>query len=71
MEKRKRGDLNEHFFIAGFTRLNLPWTSSDEEIEFILSALKDVSENAWRLLPQYQLNNETGEWKHRSNLEYR
>ncbi len=38
----------------GFCRLNLPWHSSDAEVEFILDSLVLVSEHGWRLLPQYR-----------------
>ena len=55
----------------GFTRLNLPWFASDEEVDFVLEALALTCESAWRLMPQYRFNNETGEWKHFDNLEYR
>lgn len=30
-----------------------------------------IAKDGWKLLPQYRLNNETGEWKHHSNLEYK
>ena len=55
----------------GFTRLNLPWFASDEEIDFVLEAVALTCEFAWKLMPQYRFNNETGEWKHFDNLEYR
>lgn len=55
----------------GFVRLNLPYSASDEEVEFILSAVREVCVNGWRLLPQYNFNPETGEWKHHTNLVYR
>eukprot|EP00094_Tigriopus_californicus_P006977 TCALIF_06718-PA protein Name:"Similar to ttcA tRNA 2-thiocytidine biosynthesis protein TtcA (Nitrosococcus oceani (strain ATCC 19707 / NCIMB 11848))" AED:0.00 eAED:0.00 QI:0/0/0/0.5/1/1/2/0/980 len=48
----------------GFTRLNLPWTSSEEEIDFILNALAFVSDHGWKLLPLYCMNYESGDWKH-------
>ena len=55
----------------GFARLNLPWFASDEEVDFVLEALALTCESAWKLMPQYRFNNETGEWKHFDNLEYR
>lgn len=48
----------------GFTRLNLPWTSSEEEIDFILDALAFIAEHGWKLLPLYCMNFESGDWKH-------
>lgn len=51
----------------GYTRLSLPYFMSDQEIAFILEALKMVATEAWKLLPQYECNDETGEWRHHSN----
>ena len=55
----------------GFARLNLPWFASEEEIGFVLDALEMIADQGWKLLPQYRMNNETGDWKHFSNLEYK
>ena len=55
----------------GATRLNLSWFSSEAELELVLGALELVAGQGWRLLPVYRFNNETGEWKHFDNLEYR
>lgn len=41
------------------------------QIDFILSAVREVCTNGWRLLPQYTFNPETGEWKHHTNLVFR
>ncbi len=98
LHRKIKTALLRTYCFAGFSRLSLPWYSSDEEIDFILSALEMVAEHGWKLLPQYRyrnrvmdylpffdnfshmkysylfiqrLNNETGEWKHHSNLEYR
>ena len=38
----------------GVIRLNLPWWSSEEEIQFILSALEIVVNEGWKLLPVYR-----------------
>lgn len=51
----------------GYTRISLPYFMSDHEIGFILEALKMVSTEAWKLLPQYECDNKTGEWRHHSN----
>ena len=40
---------------------------SDSEIAFVLEALKMVATEGWKLLPQYIINPETGEWRHNSN----
>ncbi|KAK7082567.1 hypothetical protein SK128_017261 [Halocaridina rubra] len=55
----------------GFVRLNLPYSASDKQIEFILDALQEVCTRGWSLLPQYNFNPETGEWKHYTNLVFK
>ena len=50
----------------GFARLSLPWFAPEEEIVYILDALEMVSKDGWKLLPQYEYNNETGDWQHHS-----
>lgn len=51
----------------GFARISLPFFMSDSEVAFVLEALKMVATEAWKLLPQYILNPETGEWRHHTN----
>ena len=55
----------------GFTRLNLSWYSSDDEVNFILDALIFIAEHGWKIMPQYKFNNETGEWRHHTNQVFR
>ncbi|CAB4061624.1 unnamed protein product [Lepeophtheirus salmonis] len=55
----------------GFTRLNFPWFFDDSTVEGILDALEFVVEHGWKFLVQYILNNETGEWKHHTNLVFK
>jgi hypothetical protein len=51
----------------GFARISLPFFMSDSEVAYVLEALKMVATEAWKLLPQYILNPETGEWRHHTN----
>ncbi|XP_055716348.1 uncharacterized protein LOC129810101 isoform X3 [Phlebotomus papatasi] len=51
----------------GYTRISLTYFLSEQEIGFILEALKMVATEAWKLLPQYECDPETGEWRHHSN----
>jgi hypothetical protein len=51
----------------GFARISLPFFMSDSEVAFVLESLKMVATEAWKLLPQYILNPETGEWRHHTN----
>jgi selenocysteine lyase/cysteine desulfurase/tRNA(Ile)-lysidine synthase TilS/MesJ len=55
----------------GFARLNLPWFASDEEVDFVLEAVRLVARDGWKFLPLYRFNNETGDWKHHANLEFK
>ncbi|XP_070494221.1 uncharacterized protein [Chironomus tepperi] len=51
----------------GFIRITLPFFMNDNEIAYILEALKMVATEAWKLLPQYEVDFKTGEWRHLSN----
>jgi len=55
----------------GFIRISLPFFMSDNEVSYVLEALKMVATEGWKLLPQYTLNPETGEWKHHTNNVFR
>lgn len=37
---------------------------SDAELAFILEALKMVATEGWKILPQYVVNPQTGQWRH-------
>ena len=39
------------FTRPGFVRLNLPYFMTGEELEFVIEAVKMLSEHAWKLLP--------------------
>ena len=53
----------------GATRLNLPWFSTEDEIDYIMSALDLVTADGWKLLPLYTFNASTGEWRHVNSKE--
>jgi len=55
----------------GFARISLPYFMPDEEVAFVLEAVKMVALEGWKLLSQYILSPETGEWRHRSNLVFK
>lgn len=50
----------------GFTRLSFMYHMSEEEVDFILQALKFIANVGFKFLPFYRVNPETGEWKHKS-----
>lgn len=59
--------MNVENLRPGFTRISFPFFMSDSEVGYILEALKMVATEAWKLLPQYQVDKRTGEWRHHSN----
>ncbi|KAL0879353.1 hypothetical protein ABMA27_003123 [Loxostege sticticalis] len=54
---------NEHMR-PGFCRVSLPFFMSDSELAFVLEALKMVATEGWKILPQYVVNSQTGQWRH-------
>ncbi|XP_041970127.1 uncharacterized protein LOC121726703 [Aricia agestis] len=57
---------NEHLR-PGFCRISLPFFMSECELAFVLEALKMVATEGWKILPQYVVNSETGQWRHHSS----
>ncbi|XP_076446986.1 uncharacterized protein LOC143284202 [Babylonia areolata] len=55
----------------GFTRLNLPYFMGEDQVDFVLQAVALMAEHAWKLLPQYMFNPETGEWRHREQQVFK
>ncbi|XP_011055884.1 PREDICTED: uncharacterized protein LOC105146932 [Acromyrmex echinatior] len=55
----------------GFARLSFPYFMNETEIAFVLEALKMVATEGWKLLPQYVLNPDTGEWRHHTNSVFK
>ncbi|XP_049284568.1 uncharacterized protein LOC125764405 isoform X2 [Anopheles funestus] len=51
----------------GYTRITFPFFMPESEVAFILEALKMVATEAWKLLPQYEVGERSGEWRHHSN----
>ncbi|KFB46700.1 AGAP003084-PA-like protein [Anopheles sinensis] len=51
----------------GYTRITFPFFMPEAEVAFILEALKMVATEAWKLLPQYEMDERSGEWRHHSN----
>jgi selenocysteine lyase/cysteine desulfurase len=49
----------------GWTRVGFNYFLPDDEAEFILRAVDWVAEHGWKLLPYYDFDSLTGEWRHR------
>ena len=48
----------------GWVRLNLHYAFSEEEFDYLVEAVKFVSEHAYKFIPLYELDIKTGDWKH-------
>ncbi|XP_058791070.1 uncharacterized protein LOC131664190 [Phymastichus coffea] len=66
-----RDETNAETLRPGFARLTFPYFMSEMEVAFVLEALKMVATEGWKLLPQYMLNPETGEWRHHTNSVFK
>ncbi|MCF7858689.1 MAG: aminotransferase class V-fold PLP-dependent enzyme [Candidatus Cloacimonetes bacterium] len=51
----------------GWVRLNLHYALSEEELDYIISAIKFAVKYAQRFIPQYIFDIKTGDWKHISD----
>eukprot|EP01095_Lingulamoeba_sp_RSL-Kostka_P017249 TRINITY_DN8856_c2_g1_i1.p1 TRINITY_DN8856_c2_g1~~TRINITY_DN8856_c2_g1_i1.p1 ORF type:complete len:1221 (+),score=453.67 TRINITY_DN8856_c2_g1_i1:204-3866(+) len=64
-ERDRQGAGNE-MLRPGFIRLNFHFSIDNNTFQFILSAIKQIAQFGWKLLPFYKFNIDTGEWVHRS-----
>lgn len=55
----------------GFTRISLPYFINDSELAFVMEAVKMVATEGWKLLPQYVVDLNTGEWRHHTNAVFK
>ncbi|UJR18081.1 hypothetical protein I4U23_004981 [Adineta vaga] len=53
----------------GFTRLNLPYFTSDDDINFIFDAVEFIATHGWKFLPLYIYDPVSGIWKHRNGFQ--
>uniref|UniRef100_T1JEL5 tRNA(Ile)-lysidine/2-thiocytidine synthase N-terminal domain-containing protein n=1 Tax=Strigamia maritima TaxID=126957 RepID=T1JEL5_STRMM len=69
--RRYKEYSNHEVLRPGFVRLNFPFFMSQSQIQFVINAVKMVAENGWKLLPQYNFNSETGEWRHKTHQVFK
>ena len=50
----------------GWVRVNFNYFLSDTEAQFIVDAIRVIADDGWRLLPHYDFDPDSGEWRHRS-----
>ena len=68
--RRTKEYSSYEIFRPGVVRLSISYTTSQEELEFVVRAVEMVAEQGWKLLPYYRCNHETGEWHHLNNLQF-
>ncbi|KAJ9599553.1 hypothetical protein L9F63_009951, partial [Diploptera punctata] len=68
--RRREEHSSYEMLRPGFARISLPFFMPDSEVAYVLEALKMVATEGWKLLPQYILNPETGEWRHHTNTDF-
>ena len=51
----------------GWARISLPWYASEEDLEFILSAVEFVASHGMEFIPLYRLDWCNGAWRHLEN----
>ena len=66
-EKLLNDAFNVEHLRPGYIRITFPFFMNDAEVGYILEALKMVATEAWKLLPQYEVDEKSGEWRHHSN----
>jgi len=50
----------------GWVRVNLNYFVSEIEFQYIVDAIHVVANDGWKLLPHYDFDPDSGEWRHRS-----
>lgn len=53
----------------GFTRFNLPYFFTDNEIDFVINSIEFVCKFGWMFLPNYKFNVDLGIWVSREEKE--
>jgi hypothetical protein len=59
-------DFKNEALKPGFCRFSFTYFMEESQIDFVLSALKFVAENGWKILPFYNFDPSTNEWKFRN-----
>jgi hypothetical protein len=49
----------------GWVRVNFNYFLSETQFQFVIDAINLVANEGWRLLPHYNFDPDTGEWRHR------
>lgn len=50
-------------FKPGFIRISLPFHASEEDVDFVIEAVKFVGKNGWKFLPFYKFSIQKGTFR--------
>eukprot|EP00667_Euglena_gracilis_P019362 EG_transcript_20741 len=56
----------EEIMKPGYVRLSVPFNATEEELQYIIDAIREVARAGWAFLPRYQFIRRSGEWRHAS-----
>jgi len=59
-------DFKNEALKPGFSRFSFTYFMEETQIDFVLNALKFVAEHGWKILPFYNFDAATNEWKFRN-----
>jgi tRNA(Ile)-lysidine synthase TilS/MesJ len=58
----------QEIFRPGFVRLGIHWIMTEAEVELMADAVSWIAKNGWKMLSVYNVDVETGEWRHRNDV---
>jgi hypothetical protein len=58
-----------HSLKPGWTRINLHYTMTEEDVDFILDAIEFISEYGYLFLEEYQIDLKSGSWDHINKID--
>eukprot|EP00049_Salpingoeca_infusionum_P010822 m.186635 g.186635 ORF g.186635 m.186635 type:complete len:1101 (+) comp14759_c0_seq2:41-3343(+) len=62
--RRTQENSSNEMLRPGFVRFNIPWFMDAATVQYIVDSVLFIAEHGWKLLPFYNMNMETGEWRH-------
>ncbi len=58
-----------HSLKPGWTRINLHYTMTEEEVEFLLDAVDFISNYGYLFLDEYEIDLKSGSWLHKNSIQ--
>ncbi|XP_062513772.1 uncharacterized protein LOC134189497 isoform X2 [Corticium candelabrum] len=69
--RRYREYSDKEILRPGVVRLNLPYFMDENTVSFVLQAVVLVADHGWQMLPHYNFNPDTGEWRHHRHQAFK